>query len=447
MKRFRFAVLSLVLAAPLGAQRGDTLRQPIDRVVAVVGTTPILLSEAQEVVNQRRAQGMVIPPDSAGQAVLLAQVVSDLVDEEVLVQRAQTDTSIKVADADLTATVDQQLKQVRSQFQGDQELLSELRTAGFGNLEEYRRWLTDQARRRALQQRLVQQLQREGKMPAASISEKDISDAYEKSKEQLPKRPASVMFRQIVVATTASQAALDAARAKADSLLAEIRAGGDFEQIARRESMDPSSKEQGGDLGWNRRGHMVEPFDRVMFALAPGKVSPVIQTTYGFHIIRVDRVRPDEVKARHILIRPSYDSADVARARVRADSVLTLWQAGTPFDSLVKKFHDPDEVEGSLDPFPRDSLPESYAKAFEGKKTGDFVSPFSIDDPQRGVPKFVIARMTNVSEGGDYTIADLRERIRENLSQERSYRQLIDQLKQETYVRIQLEGVADYRPK
>lgn len=447
MRYFRnVAIACAVTATPLAAQQG-LVRQPVERVVAIVGTTPILLSEAQEVVNQRRAQGLQIPPDSAGQAALLRQVVSDLVDEEVLVQKAEADTTITVADADLTATVDQQMKQIRSQFQSDAEMQAELRTAGFGNLEEYRRWLTEQARRRALQQRLVQKLQREGKMPPVAVSEKDISDAYAQSKDQLPRRPASVTFRQIVIPTRASQAALQAAHAKAESLLTEIRAGGDFEQIAKRASMDPTTKDQGGDLGWNRRGHMVEPFDRVMFSLRPGQVSDVIQTTYGFHIIRVDRARPDEVKARHILIRPTYDSADVVRAHALADSVLAMWEAGTPFDTLVKRYHDPDEVEGSLEPFPRDSLPESYRTAFEGKKDSDFVSPFPIQDPQRGVPKFVIARMLNVSAGGEYTIADLRDRIRDNLSQERSYRRLIDQLKQETYVRIQLEGVADYRPK
>ena len=62
-------------------------------------------------------------------------------------------------------------------------------------------------------------------------------------------------------------------------------------------------RQQGGDLGWNRRGPMVPEFDRVMFALNPGVLSPSWRP-FGYHIIRVDRVQPAEVKARHILHPP-----------------------------------------------------------------------------------------------------------------------------------------------
>src|SRR5207302_10547720 len=123
-----------------------------------------------------------------------------------------------------------------------------------------------------------------------------------------------------------------AAKAKAESLLVDIKKGADFELLAKRESMDPGSKETGGDLGWNRRSQMVREFDRWMFALAPGQLSPVIETQYGYHIIRLDRAQPQEVKARHILIKPKMDSADVAAARLRADSVLAIWKNGkAPF--------------------------------------------------------------------------------------------------------------------
>lgn len=122
---------------------------------------------------------------------------------------------------------------------------------------------------------------------------------------------------------------------------------------------------------------MVPAFDEMMFLLPPGQISPIVETQFGFHIIRVDRVQPAERKARHILIKPKYDSTDVALASIRADSVLTLWQKGTPFDSLVTRFHDTasDEAKGVLEPFERSRLPESYQKAFEGKKNGDFIAP------------------------------------------------------------------------
>jgi peptidyl-prolyl cis-trans isomerase SurA len=183
---------------------------------------------------------------------------------------------------------------------------------------------------------------------------------------------------------------------------------------------------------------MVESFDRMMWALAPGQVSPLVETVYGFHIIRVDRAQPAEVKARHILIKPKLDSADVERTRLRADSVLALWKGGASFDSLAAKYHDPDEGKGLLEPYPRDSLPEAYRTALAQTGSGEFAGPFPIADPSRGVPKFVVAQVIRAEEGGEYTINDVRNVLRDQLAQERAFRRLIDNLRGATYVSIRL---------
>jgi len=95
-----------------------------------------------------------------------------------------------------------------------------------------------------------------------------------------------------------SPAAKERARAKAESLLVELKTGSDFEKLAKRESMDPGSKDNGGDLGWNRRGRMVAEFDRWMFALAPGQLSPVDRDAVRLsHHSRGSRAA-GEVKAR-----------------------------------------------------------------------------------------------------------------------------------------------------
>ncbi len=409
---------------------------PLDGIVAVVGTKPILWSEVMEQVTQERARGAQIPADSAGAAEYARNVISQMIDEEVLLQRAASDTSIRVADADITETVDQQIKQVRGQFSSEQEFLRQLRLAGFGSQDEYRSFISEQARRAELQRRLVQKYQSEGRMIKVAVSDADVNEAYERAKATLPKRPPAVTFRQIVVRTQASSQELAAARKRADSLLAEIRAGADFEQVARRASDDSGSAAQGGDLGWNRRGELVTPFEDVMFRLPPGQVSQPVLTQFGYHIIKVERAKPSEVKARHILVKPKFSAADTALAHARADSVLQLWESGTPFDSLIARYHDPDEEEGMLEPFPREQLPESYQTAIGDAARGSFVGPFPIADRGRGVPKFVILQLTGVVEGGDYTVDEVRERMRQQLSQERSFRRLLDQLKAETYVRL-----------
>jgi peptidyl-prolyl cis-trans isomerase SurA len=427
--------LALAAQVPTTPARPVSTTLPIDRVVAIVGTQPVLWTDVLTAVNQRRSQGMQLPTDSAGQAVVARGVLSELVDEEILVQKAK-EMKLEVVDADVSAAADRQIKGVRAQFKSDEEYRTELRNAGLGTAEEYRKSLIEQYRRQQMQQKAFAELRKRAK--PVNVTEEEITAAFEKSRAALQKRPATVTFRQIVVAPKASPEAKAKAKARADSLLAEIKKGGDFELIAKRESMDPGTKQLGGDLGWNRRGSgLVPEFEGMMFALRPGDVSPVIETAFGYHIIRVDRVQAAEVKARHILIAPVIDSADVARARVEADTVAAQWRRGASYDSLVVKHHDATEEKGVLQPFPRDSLPASYQTALTGAKANDITSPFQLVNP-RGAPKFAVIQVVTATDAGEYDQAQIRDQIRTQLADERSIRALLDELRKQTYVSLRM---------
>jgi peptidyl-prolyl cis-trans isomerase SurA len=400
-----------------------------------VGEQPLLWTDVVTAINQRRAQGLQVPPDSAGQAALAKTVLNELIDEEILVQKAK-EMKLEVTEADITSAADRQIKSIRSQFKTDEEYRTELRNAGLGSPEEYRKGLIDQYRRQNLQQKAFGELRKRAK--PANVTEDEVTAAFERSRTDLQKRPATVTFRQVIVTPKASSAAKAKAKARADSLLVEIRKGGDFEQIAKRESMDPGTKQLGGDLGWNRRGSgLVPEFEGMMFALRPGDVSPVIETAFGYHIIRVDRVQAAEVKARHILIAPVIDSADVTAARIEADSVAAQWRRGVSYDTLAAKHHDATEEKGVLQPFNRDSLPASYQAALVGAKPGTITNPFQLANP-RGAPKFAVIQVVTATEAGEYVQAEIRDQIRAQLADERSIRGLLDELRKQAYVSLRM---------
>lgn len=441
-------ILVAAAAAALGAQeptvpaaaapRDTTLA--LDRIVAVVGVQPITQYDVQERVLQLQQQPGFQPPRSQQDFdKLVRDVVGQLIDEELLVQKAEA-LKVELSDGDLNASADRQIREVRGRFSSDAEFRAELLKAGLGTPDEYRRFLVEQLKRNELQQKAIQKLRQEGKIPPVNVTEAEVEEAFNRTRSTLPRRPATVTFRQIVVAPKPSAQAREAARVRAESLLAEIRSGAEFERVARRESADSASREQGGDLGWNRRGRMVAEFERWMFALRPGAMSPVIETVHGFHIIRVDRVQPGEVKSRHILIRPVIDSADVARARLEADTVAAQWAAGTPFDTLARRHHDygSGEETSILTPIPVDSgLPPAYREAMAGKKPNDIVT-FAIPGIG-GNPKYVVAQLLSADAGGEYTLSDLRERVRSQLVEEGSIRRFLDGLRKEFYVSIRLE--------
>jgi len=149
-------------------------------------------------------------------------------------------------------------------------------------------------------------------------------------------------------------------------------------------------------------------------------------------------VQAAEVKARHILIAPAIDSADIAAAKQEAELVATQLRAGASFDSVVAKHHDPAEEKGILQPFVRDSLPASYATALAGKKAGDVTDPFELANP-RGAAKWAVVQMVTVNEAGQFDEADVKERIRSQLVAEKATRSLLDDLRKQTFVAIKLQ--------
>jgi peptidyl-prolyl cis-trans isomerase SurA len=417
---------------------------PLDRVVAVVGKTVITQSNLRERLVAKTQGGMPVPGDSAALRTASIATLNELVDEELILEKAK-ELKIEVPDADVNSTVDKQYKAVRSRFTNEAEFKSELAKAGYGTPDEYRRFIADGIRRNELLARATRKLREDGKLVPANITDAEVLESFEKGKSDLPKREPSVTWRQIIIAPRPSAAAKDRARAHAESLLAEIKRGADFEALAKRESADSGSRVNGGDLGWTRRGKMVPEFDRFLFgyyALQPGQLSPVVETAFGYHIIRVDRVNAGEVKSRHILITPTIDSADVARARLEGDSVAAQWRAGASFDSLARKHHDfrSGEETTLLTPFPRARLPQQYQQAFEGKKPQDVVV-FEVPGNANIPVKVVVAQINSVEAGGDMTLAELKEQIRSSLSEAGGMRRFLDTLKKQTYVYVRPEAI------
>ena len=426
-------------AAPLPTAAAPAPARPdtavvVDRVVAVVGNRPVLASQVDEEVFSRQSQGQHLPSDPDSLQAIRKQVVGSIVDEELLVQQAQRDTTIKVTDQEIADGVEQQVRKVRANFQSEVDYRNELRKAGFGTPEEYRRWLTDQQRRAAFQNRLIDKLRQEGKLKPVSPTEQEMRAYFDEQKGSLGARPATISFRQIVIAPRPSPEAKARTLAQADSIVLELRRGADFATAAKRFSQDPGSKDQGGSLNWFRRGVMVPEFERVAFGLRPGVVSDPVESPFGYHIIQVERVQPGEVQARHILLIPEIDSVHVDSARALADSVRRLVLRGASFDSLQRALHDP-SAEKQADNVPVDKVPEAYAKVIAEADSGA-VAPV-IRLPGTGTrEQFVVLQVTGRRPEGDIRYEDVRDRIREQLGQQLAIRRYIDRLRQSTYVDV-----------
>jgi peptidyl-prolyl cis-trans isomerase SurA len=460
-----FAVTVLVLAgtrpAQLAAQQAALVADStpvgrcdsassVDRIVAVVGDAPILASQLEEEAYQRRSQSPPLAPGPEALRAFCHDVLTDLMNTELMVQVAERDTSIKVTDQEVSDGVEQQIRNVRSKFASELDFRAELKRAGFATPEEYRRWLTDQQRRSALQSQLLAKLRAEKKLKDVFPTEAEMRAYYDARKAQLGQRPVTVSFSQVIIAPKPSAAAKARALALADSIVVALRKGADFAVAAKRFSSDPGSKDQGGDLGWFRRGVMVPPFEVVAFQLKPGVISNPVETVYGYHIIEVIRVQPGEVQARHILIMPEITKADADSAQALAERVRAMLEAGAAMDSLQQLFHDPD-LDKDADEVPLDKLPDDYQTAIgavplpppaSGDSTealGSYHPPvilpvFTLADNDPNRRRRVVLQLKARRAEGEVLYQDVKDKIRDALGQELAVKNYLEHLRTRTYV-------------
>ncbi len=431
------SVLSLAIYCPAVGQ--DLLRVPVDGIVAIVGDTPIPASRVTEEIQTFRAQGGVIPTDPEGLVALRRQILEGLIDDELIVQAAERDTMIVVTEEEVQAAVDDAMQRIRSGFNSQEELERDLRTAGFKSLEDYRLYRFERQRREMLRAALLQQLRQMGELRPLPPTEDEMRAAFDASRDRHPRRPATVSFRQIVVATQPDSVALREAYGRADSLRARLLDGEDFAALAQSHSDDIGTKEQGGNLGWVRRGQgLVREFEDAAFRIQPGAYSPPVYTPFGFHIIQVQRAEPASVQVRHILVSPGFTDENREVARSRADSVMQMLRDGVPFDSLAGLYHDRTE-ERLAEDLPVDGLPEAYREPLNGVQPGDIVGPVPLD---RGNGRTLYAVIIFLEERpeGPAAFEDLRNQIRDSLAEENAITRYVETLRAATYIEIRIGG-------
>jgi peptidyl-prolyl cis-trans isomerase C len=201
-------------------------------------------------------------------------ILDSLIDEELLWQEAKNKKL--VADE---KKVSEEINSMRSRFPSKEAFLKVLSDNGLTE-ESYKTFLT---RHLSIKKMVDNEIAKN-----ITASDKEANDFYTGNPDKF-KVPEQVHARHILVKVDpkADQATKDAAKKKIDGILKEAKGGADFAELAKKYS-DCPSKEKGGDLGTFSRGQMVKPFEDVAFALKPGTLSDVVETQFGYHIIKVE---------------------------------------------------------------------------------------------------------------------------------------------------------------
>ncbi len=407
----------------------------VDRLVAVVGDSAIVQTQVQEEMQRMQLGGAPVPPPGTAEYdALFEQILNRFVDRLLVLQAAARDSLLQIDEETISERVSEQITQLASQF-GGQVQLQEALSAEALTLAEYREILTNDQRVRQIEQLFYQSRLRDA--PPAEVTEDELLERFQEARGQLQQRPKLMTIRQVVIQPKATDAAVDSARVQAEGLLERVTAGEDFAELAREYSGDPGSAALGGDLGWFRRGRMVREFEEAAFSLADGQVSNVVQSDFGFHIIRVERMRPGERNARHILIVPEKTENDVATARELAIQVRQQAESGTAMRELYDEYSDPAAPDSITFAFEQlAELPPAYGM-LRTASAGDFVGPLEYEVGP-GETRLAVIAVTEVREAGAYTFEDLRGQLAAQLQQERQIERIIEELRARTYIDIRM---------
>ncbi|MFQ6044946.1 MAG: peptidylprolyl isomerase [Gemmatimonadales bacterium] len=423
-----------VLAAAGHAQQAGFVK--VDCIAAVVDRSPIPCSRLEEQLNVLRRQGEDIPADSAELAEFRRQLLDRLIEDELLVQAALRDTAIEISEQEVQSAADQAIREIRQGFASELEFQRQLRQAGFATADDYRGWMAEQKRRDLLKEALRSELTRRGELDPLPPTEREMREAFEQVRGQQQRRPATVSFRQIVVAPQPDTAALRKAYARADSVREALLAGADFAEMARKWSDDVGTRENGGELGWVRRGVLVPEFERVAFSIKPGVISVPVRTSFGVHIIEVQRSTPAEVQVRHILISPEITDENRALARSEVERLAESLRAGASFDSLARRYRDPEE-ESLVEQVPREKLPPAYRAALQSAEPGDIIAPVELVDAA-GRTKYAVILFDRERPEGEITFEDVRDVIRAQLTETNAITRYVRRLKESAYIDVRI---------
>lgn len=168
----------------------------------------------------------------------------------------------------------------------------------------------------------------------------DVNREYDRQKHRYTKLDKQARSRHILlkVAPAASDEEKAARRTELEGILARARAGESFAALARQHSEDTGSGRRGGDLGWHKRGDMVEPFANAEFALTPGGISDIVESQFGVHVIQLIGFRegdvPEEEAKNEIAERLYRERTAQDRARTTAEQALAKLKAGETLDAV-----------------------------------------------------------------------------------------------------------------
>ena len=433
--------MTLMLALPMvgGAFSGDG--SVIDEVIWVVGDEAILMSDVESARMQAAMEGTKWNGDP--DCVIPEQIAV----QKLFKHQAQID-SIEVTDADVAAEVEQYINYWLEMVDGSRERLEEYRHKP---LSQIRNDLREDLKDRRMVQKMKQKLVEDISVTPAEVRRyfKDMPQ------DSLPFVPTEVEVQIVQLTPRITVEELNRVKDELRGYTDRINKGEtSFQTLARLYSEDPGSARRGGEIGFSGRTMLDPAFAAVAFNLTdPKKVSKIVESEFGFHIIQLIEKRGDKVNVRHILKKPVVSDEAVEKALGRLDSIANDIRAEKfSFEEAASLISDDKETRNNkglmsnsdmqtgriTSRFQMQDLPPEVAKVVDAMQVGQVTRAFTMIN-QRGKTVCLVAKLKNRIDGHKASISEdfqtLKDVVLQRRQNERVHQWVVDKIKS-VYTRL-----------
>ena len=435
MKRI-FLLTALSISLMTNAQRNGV----IDEVVWIVGDEAILLSEVEEERLRAQYEGTQIPGDP------YCVIPEQLAVQKLFFHQAELD-SIEANESSVSHQVDMRLNYYINQIGSKEKLEEYFRKTATEIREEMMTTVRNQMIIQQMQAKLTQNIK---PTPA------EIRRYYNSlPMDSIPMMPAQVEVQILSFEPAVPVEEIERIKQRLREFTDRVQSGNaDFSMLARLYSEDTESAKRGGELGFVGRGQLVTEFADVAFNLNdPKRVSRIVQTEYGYHIIQLIEKKGERINCRHILLRPRISATDKVKALERLDSIAKEIQAGNlQFEQAVLRYSEDKNTAMNaglmINPntggsrFEYQDLAPEIAKQIYSMNEGDISQPFVMMDQQKNREVCAIVRLTKKTDVHRANLTDdfqtIKAMLEQKLSQELIHDWILKKQKT-TYVQIDPE--------
>ncbi|MEO8665034.1 MAG: peptidylprolyl isomerase [Ignavibacteria bacterium] len=417
-------LILLITASGFGQVEGD-------RIIAVVGNEIITESDFQYQVQLYARQNQLRELNP----YLAQQIFQSMLTNKIILAKAEQD-SILVTEEEISKELDNRVKGLVKQA-GSEERLEEV----YGmSLPKIKLLLKDDLQKTMK----VERLKRKKFSGGIKVSDREVRDFYNTYRDSLPDVSEEFELSHIFLQRNVGNAEKSEAKKIAQEILDSIKAGADFSELARRNSQDSLSAIQGGDLGYAKKGTFVKEFEETVFTLKPGEVSGIVETQFGYHIIKTVEKQGDKVRASHILIRfPKFESSDFETINFLKDLKGKIESGEITFEDAAKEFSQNEGTKvngGKIGKIGAEQLDSSTVIALQSLSPGQVTEPLRVGtDDNYG---YEIYKLEKTYPPHKLNLTDDYEKIKrfaESFKENKEMEMWIDEIRETVYVDIRMQ--------